>query len=85
MKAASRHRYVYNFTWLGRPIIQFPQDLVAIQELIWTSRPDLIIETGIAHGGSVVCWASILAMIGGAGRVGRSLSLLMHAAMSKKP
>ena len=45
----SRMKYSYNFTWLGRPIIQFPQDIVALQELIWQVKPDLIIETGIAH------------------------------------
>ena len=47
-------RYSYNFRWLGRPIIQYPQDMVAMQELVWATRPDLIIETGIAHGGSLV-------------------------------
>lgn len=55
--------YAQNFTWLGRPVIQLPQDVYAIQELIWTCRPDLIIETGIAHGGSLVLSASILALI----------------------
>ena len=49
-----RERYSYNFEWLGRPIIQYPQDMAAMQELIWRVRPDLIIETGIAHGGSLV-------------------------------
>lgn len=56
-------RYVYNFDWLGRPIIQYPQDMVAMQELVWATRPDLIIETGIAHGGSLVLSASMLAML----------------------
>jgi cephalosporin hydroxylase len=55
--------YVYNFDWLGRPIIQYPQDMVGIQELIWTIKPDLIIETGIAHGGSLVLSASMLALL----------------------
>jgi cephalosporin hydroxylase len=58
-----RHNYAQNFTWLGRPIIQVPQDIYAIQELIWRCRPDLIIETGIAHGGSLVMSASMLAML----------------------
>lgn len=58
-----RHNYAQNFTWLGRPAIQVPQDLYAIQELIWASRPDLIIETGIAHGGSLVMSASMLALL----------------------
>lgn len=58
-----KHRYTYNFSWLGRPIIQYPQDMVAIQELIWSIKPDLIIETGIAHGGSLIFSASILAQL----------------------
>jgi len=57
-------KYVYNFTWLGRPIIQAPQDIVAIQEIIWSTKPDLIVETGIAHGGSLILSASILELIG---------------------
>ena len=55
--------YTYNFAWLGRPIIQYPQDMVAIQELVWRVRPDLIIECGIAHGGSLVLSASMLALL----------------------
>lgn len=57
------HHYSYNFTWLGRPIIQYPQDMVAVQELVWSVKPDLIIETGIAHGGSLILSASMLAML----------------------
>jgi cephalosporin hydroxylase len=60
---ANERKYSYHFSWLGRPIIQYPQDIVAMQELIWRVKPDLIIETGIAHGGSLVLHASILAMI----------------------
>lgn len=63
VRESIRHGYAQNFTWLGRPVIQVPQDLYAIQELIWTCRPDLIIETGIAHGGSLVMSASMLAML----------------------
>lgn len=63
LREAIRHNYAQNFTWLGRPVIQVPQDQYAIQELIWTCRPDLIIETGIAHGGSLVLSASMLAML----------------------
>ena len=66
---ACDYRYSYNFKWLGRPIIQFPQDMVAIQEVIWESKPQLIIETGIAHGGSLILSASLLELIGGDGRV----------------
>jgi cephalosporin hydroxylase len=61
--ATAPYRYSYNFSFLGRPIIQFPQDMVALQDLIWTTRPDLIIETGIAHGGSLVMSASMLALL----------------------
>jgi cephalosporin hydroxylase len=60
---ASKRRYTYNFTWLGRPIIQFPQDIQIVQELIWSIRPDLIVETGIAHGGSLILSASMLALL----------------------
>jgi cephalosporin hydroxylase len=62
-REAIRHSYVQNFTWLGRPINQAPQDIYAIQELIWACRPDLIIETGIAYGGSLVMSASMLALL----------------------
>jgi cephalosporin hydroxylase len=64
VREISRHKYAYNFTWMGRPIIQFPQDMVAIQEIIWATKPDLIIETGIAHGGSLIYYASLLEMMG---------------------
>jgi cephalosporin hydroxylase len=57
------YKYPYNFEFLGRPIIQYPQDMVAMQELIWQIKPDLIIETGIAHGGSLIMNASMLAML----------------------
>lgn len=60
MKSSLGPQYSYNFSWLGRPIIQYPQDLVAMQEIIWSVQPDLIIETGIAHGGSLIFSASIL-------------------------
>jgi cephalosporin hydroxylase len=63
VRACIGHNYAQNFTWLGRPVIQVPQDVYAIQELIWTCRPDLIIETGIAHGGSLVMSASMLALL----------------------
>lgn len=55
--------YPYNFTWMGRPIIQYPQDMVAVQELVWSVRPDVIVETGIAHGGSLILSASMLALL----------------------
>lgn len=65
----ARYRYSYNFSWLGRPIIQLPQDIIAMQEIIWRVKPDLIIETGIAHGGSLLFYASMLELIGGDGQV----------------
>ncbi|WP_254063435.1 cephalosporin hydroxylase family protein [Rhodanobacter sp. L36] len=63
MSHAFSSKYMYNFSSLGRPIIQTPIDMVALQELIWTTRPDLIIETGIAHGGSLILSASMLALL----------------------
>lgn len=62
-------KYSYNFSWMGRPIIAFPQDMIAMQEIIWEVKPDLIIETGVAHGGSIVYYASLLELIGGDGLV----------------
>lgn len=63
MNASVRHNYSYNFTWLDRPIIQLPQDIVAMQEVVWRTKPDLIIETGIAHGGSLIFSAMMLALL----------------------
>lgn len=63
LTAANRQKYSYHFEFLGRPIIQYPQDMVAIQELVWEIKPDLIIETGIAHGGSLIMSASMLALL----------------------
>ena len=60
---ANAYKYSYNFEWCGRPIIQYPQDIVAIQEIIWRVKPDLIIETGIAHGGSVILHSSMMALL----------------------
>ncbi|MGE0430591.1 MAG: cephalosporin hydroxylase family protein, partial [Hydrogenophaga sp.] len=63
MGQANAFKYSYHFTWQGRPIIQYPQDMLAMQELIWQIKPDLIIETGIAHGGSLIFSASMLAQL----------------------
>ncbi|MCS3802500.1 cephalosporin hydroxylase [Chromobacterium alkanivorans] len=62
-REVARHKWSYNFAWMGRPAIQFPNDAWAMQELIWQVKPDLIIEAGIAHGGSLVYYASLLAML----------------------
>lgn len=66
---SAKDGYTYNFSWMGRPIIAFPQDMIAMQELIWEIQPDLIIETGVAHGGSIVYYASLLELIGKDGLV----------------
>ena len=63
MEESVTTEYSYNFEWLSRPIIQYPQDIVATQEIIWKIKPDLIIETGIAHGGSLILSASVLALL----------------------
>lgn len=63
IKNTSQTKYSYNFSWLGRPIIQYPQDMIALQEIIWEVKPDMIIETGIAHGGSLIFSASMLTLL----------------------
>jgi cephalosporin hydroxylase len=62
-------KYVYSFTWLGRPIIQLPEDLLRLQEVVYRVKPDVVVETGVAHGGSLVFFASILKAMGTKGRV----------------
>ena len=69
MLGSCKHGYTYNFSWLGVPVIQFPQDLMALQEIVTSTRPEVIVETGVAHGGSLVFSASLLALLGGEGRV----------------
>lgn len=64
IKTATHHRLMYEPTWLGIPIIQLAEDIVIMQELIWKVKPDVIIETGVAHGGSAIFYASLLEMIG---------------------
>ncbi len=80
IRNAARLGYSYNFTWLGVPIIQHPEDIVVVQELIWQARPDLVIETGIAHGGSLLLSASILRLLGGDREVcGVDIDIRAHA------
>jgi cephalosporin hydroxylase len=75
----SQKKYSYNFTWLGQPIIQFPQDIIALQEIIWKTKPDLIIETGVARGGSLIFYASILQLLGGDGlALGIDIDIRQH-------
>lgn len=69
MKTSWNQKYGYTFTWLGRPLIQHPEDVLRLQEVIWELKPDLIIETGVAHGGSLVFCASVLRAAGNNGRV----------------
>lgn len=77
---ATRHGYSYNFSWLGVPIIQHPEDIVILQELLWQTRPDLVIETGIAHGGSLLLSASILKLLEGERDVlGVDIDIRAHA------
>lgn len=77
-EATIRSGYSYNFTWMGRPIIQYPQDMIAMQEIIWAVQPDLIIETGIAHGGSLIFYASILELIGKGEVLGIDIDIREH-------
>jgi len=76
--ASNSAQYSYNFSWMGRPIIQYPQDMIAMQELIWEIKPDLIIETGIAHGGSLIYYASILELIGNGEVLGVDIDIREH-------
>ena len=75
---SNKVQYTYNFTWMGIPIIQFPQDMIAMQEIIWDLKPDLIIETGIAHGGSIIFYASILELIGKGEMLGIDIDIRAH-------
>jgi len=69
MKESTIPQYSYNFSWMGRPIIQYPQDMIAMQEIIWEVKPDMIIETGIAHGGSLIFSASMLTLLEACGEI----------------
>jgi cephalosporin hydroxylase len=73
-----RYNYSYNFDWLGRPFIQVPQDIVALQEIIWKTKPDLIIETGIAHGGGLIFYASMLELLGEGEVIGIDVEIRTH-------
>lgn len=75
---SNKSQYSYNFSWMGRPIIQYPQDMIAMQEIIWQLKPDLIIETGIAHGGSLIYYASLLELIGKGEVLGVDIDIREH-------
>jgi len=73
-----KYNYTYNFNWLGRPFIQIPQDIVVLQEIIWETKPDLIIETGIAHGGGLIFYASMLELLGKGEVLGIDIDIREH-------
>jgi cephalosporin hydroxylase len=75
---ALRKKYMNNFSWLGRPLIQLPMDAMAMQEIVWAVKPDLIIETGVAHGGSVVLSASLLELLGHGEVLGIDIEIREH-------
>jgi len=68
-------KYVYGFTWLGRPVIQLPEDLIRIQEVIWRLRPDVLVETGVAHGGSLIFYASLFEAMGHGRAIGVDIDI----------
>jgi cephalosporin hydroxylase len=76
--AADRHRYAYLWTWMGVPIIQSPVDIVTLQELIWQTQPDVIVETGVARGGSVIFSAAMLSLIGKGKVIGVDIDIRAH-------
>ena len=78
MLHADKYKYTYNFEWMGRPIIKYPSDIVIMQELIWKLKPDVIIETGIAHGGSIIFSASMLELIGNGEVVAVDIDIRKH-------
>lgn len=78
MLALDRHDYSYLWSWMGVPIIQFPADVMATQEVIWATKPDIIIETGVARGGSVLFMASLLEMIGKGRVIGVDIDIRAH-------
>lgn len=87
LRTAWANRYTYTFTWLGRPVVQLPEDLLRIQEAIFQLRPDLIVETGIAHGGSLVFYASLCQLLGTGRVVGVDVEIRPHnrAALDAHP
>ncbi|HVR80722.1 MAG TPA: cephalosporin hydroxylase family protein [Luteimonas sp.] len=78
MRESIGAQYSYNFRWMGRPIIQYPQDMIAMQEILWDVRPDLIVETGIAHGGSLVYYASLCELMGHGEVLGIDIDIRPH-------
>ncbi len=88
---SDQYNYAYNWTWLGLPVIQMPEDIVIIQEIIWDTKPDVIIETGIAWGGSIALYASVLEMVGKGKVIGidtvlpqKNIDQIMNYSFSKR-
>ncbi|MES2753389.1 MAG: CmcI family methyltransferase [Pseudomonadota bacterium] len=71
-------KYVYSFSWMGRPIIQLPEDMVRLQEVIWTLKPDVLVETGVAHGGSLIFYASLFEAMGHGRVIGVDIEIRPH-------
>jgi cephalosporin hydroxylase len=78
LRATHDLKYDYNFTWFGRPILQLPQDVMALQEIVFAVRPQLVVETGVAHGGSLVFFASLLELLGEGRVVGIDVEIREH-------
>lgn len=78
LREITPYKYAYNFKWMGRPIIQLPQDMLAMQEILWDVKPDLVIEAGIAHGGSILYYASLLELIGHGEVIGIDVDIRAH-------
>lgn len=87
LRAGWDAKYVYGFTWLGRPVIQLPDDLVTLQELVWQVQPDVIVETGVAHGGSTVFYAGLCKLMGKGRVIGVDIEIRPHnrAALEAHP
>ena len=78
LKVGWNEKHVYTFTWLGRPIIQLPEDMIRIQEVLYRVRPDVIVECGVAHGGSLVYYASLCKLLGRGRIVGIDIDIRQH-------
>lgn len=78
LKVGWNQKHFYTFSWMGRPIIQFPEDMIRVQEVIYTIKPDVIIETGIAHGGSLIYYASLCKIIGNGRVIGIDIEIRPH-------
>ncbi len=72
LKVGWNQRYSYTFSWMGRPVIQLPEDIVRIQEVLYRVKPDVVIETGVAHGGSLILYASLFKAMGRGRVIGKS-------------